>query len=68
MVRTKWSAVRASGETVGTTLHHACYYVLAYFFGESSTAFAEMAMTALRKIYHEIELDPDLLVDGKQGE
>src|ERR1700678_3233716 len=34
MIRAKWAAVRASGEAVGTTLHHACYYVLAYFFGD----------------------------------
>jgi hypothetical protein len=34
MVHAKWTAVRASGETVGTTLHHACYYVLAYFLGD----------------------------------
>ncbi len=34
MVRAKWSAVRASGEAVGTALHHSCYYVFAHFFGE----------------------------------
>ncbi len=34
MVQAKWTSVRAAGETVGTTLHHACYYVLAYFLGD----------------------------------
>jgi hypothetical protein len=33
IVRAKWTGVRASGETVGTALHHACYCVLEYFFG-----------------------------------
>jgi hypothetical protein len=32
-VQAKWAAARASGETVGTALHQACYLVLEYFFG-----------------------------------
>jgi hypothetical protein len=34
MIHAKWATVRAAGETVGTTLHHACYYVLDFFFGD----------------------------------
>jgi hypothetical protein len=33
IVRAKWAAMRVSGETPGTALHHACYCVLDYFFG-----------------------------------
>jgi hypothetical protein len=33
IIRAEWAAKRASGETAGTALHHACYYVLGYFFG-----------------------------------
>jgi hypothetical protein len=33
IVRAKWDAVRASGDTVGSALHHACHCALEYFFG-----------------------------------
>ena len=33
VVRAKWDAVRASGDSVGPALHDACYCVLEYFFG-----------------------------------